>query len=72
MIMPLSREYYTTPVRASILRGGSSGAGMGKFQGDEAAEIGVFGFVDDAHPSALEFFEEAVAGVFFTEPGCAL
>jgi hypothetical protein len=38
-----------------------------KFQGDEAAEVSVFGFVDDTHASAAEFFEDAVAGDFFTE-----
>ena len=33
-----------------------------KFQRDETAELGVFGFVDDAHSAAAEFFEDAVMG----------
>jgi len=31
-----------------------------KFEGDETAELGVFGFVNDAHAAAAEFFEDAV------------
>jgi hypothetical protein len=38
-----------------------------EFQGDEAAEVGVFGFVDDAHAATAEFFEHAVAGDFFSD-----
>jgi hypothetical protein len=33
-----------------------------EFQGDEAAESGVFGLVDHAHASAAELFEDAVVG----------
>src|SRR5690348_14101980 len=33
-----------------------------KFQRDETAEARVFGFVDDAHASAAELFENAVMG----------
>jgi len=33
-----------------------------KFQGDEAAEFGVFGFVNDTHPTAAEFLENVVTG----------
>ncbi len=33
-----------------------------KFQRDETAELGVFGFVDDAHSAAAEFFQDAVVG----------
>ncbi len=32
-----------------------------EFQGDEAAEIGVFRFVNHAHAAATEFFDHAVA-----------
>jgi hypothetical protein len=31
-----------------------------KFESDEAAEASVFGFVDDAHSSTAEFFDDAV------------
>ena len=33
-----------------------------KLQGNRAAKIHVFGFVDDAHPSAAELFENAEVG----------
>ena len=33
-----------------------------EFQGDEAIEARVFGFVDDAHSAAAEFFDDAVMG----------
>ena len=33
-----------------------------KFQGDEAAEFGVFGFEDHAHAAAADFVEDAVVG----------
>ena len=40
---------------------GSWAASSGKkFQGDEAAELGVFGFVDHTHAAATEQFEDAV------------
>ena len=39
------------------------GDGVGEeFQSDETIEAGVFGFVDDAHAAAAEFFEDAVMG----------
>jgi hypothetical protein len=31
-----------------------------EFQGDEAFKLGVLGFVDDAHPPAAEFLDDAV------------
>ena len=31
-----------------------------ELQGDKALETGVFGLVDDAHPTTTEFFENAV------------
>jgi hypothetical protein len=33
----------------------------GEFQGDEAAEFGVLGFVDDTHAATAELFEDTVA-----------
>ena len=33
-----------------------------EFQGDEATEGGVFGFVDHAHAAATEFFDNAIVG----------
>jgi len=33
-----------------------------KFEGDEAVEVLVFGFVDDAHASAAERSHDAVMG----------
>ena len=33
-----------------------------EFQGDVAAEAGVFGLVDHAHAAAAEFFEDGVMG----------
>ena len=38
------------------------GFGRKKFQRDEAAELDVFGFVDDTHASATNAFENAVTG----------
>ncbi len=40
-----------------------------KFQGDAAAEFGVFGFVDDAHAAAAKFAEDFVMGDGFVEHG---
>src|SRR5882762_434369 len=40
-----------------------------KFQGDAAAELGVFGFVDDAHAAASKFAEDFVVGDGFVEHG---
>ncbi len=40
------------------LRVGGEGVGE-KFQGDEAIEESVLGFVDDAHSAAAETFEDA-------------
>jgi hypothetical protein len=34
--------------------------GREKFESYEAVEICVFGFVDDAHPAAAQFFEDAI------------
>ena len=31
-----------------------------EFEGDETAEVGVFGLVDDSHASAAEFIDDAV------------
>ncbi len=36
-----------------------------KFQGDEAAEFGVLGFVDYTHAATAEFFDDEVARDFF-------
>ncbi len=33
-----------------------------EFQGDEAFEIGVLGFIDHPHPAFTEFFEDPVMG----------
>jgi len=33
-----------------------------KFQGDETLQAGVFGFVDDAHTSAVDAFDDVVMG----------
>ena len=33
-----------------------------EFQSNEPAEVGVFGFVDDAHAAAAEFLNDAVMG----------
>ncbi len=44
-------------------RGGIFGDVVGKkFQRDETAEREVFGFVDDSHAAAAEFFDDAVVG----------
>jgi hypothetical protein len=32
-----------------------------EFQGDEAMELDIFSFVDDTHPAATEFFDDAIA-----------
>ena len=40
-----------------------------KFESDEAAEAGVFGFVDDAHSAAAEFFDDAVMGDGLADEG---
>jgi hypothetical protein len=40
-----------------------------ELQGDEAAEASVFGFVDDAHAAATEFFHDAVVGNRLTNEG---
>ena len=52
---------------------GVPGQVVGKeFQGDKAAEAGVFGLVDHAHASAAEFFEDAVVGDCLLEQGVPL
>ena len=33
-----------------------------EFQGDEAMQLHILGFVDDTHPAAAEFFDDAVVG----------
>jgi hypothetical protein len=33
-----------------------------KLKGDNAAQIGIFGFVDDAHATSAQLFEDAVMG----------
>ena len=38
----------------------ASDLGREEFESHEAVEINVFGFVDDAHPAAAEFFEDAI------------
>ena len=40
-----------------------------EFESDEAAELGVFGFVDDAHSAAAEFFDDAVVGNRLSDQG---
>ena len=40
-----------------------------EFQGDHALETGVFGFVNDAHAAAADFFEDAVMGNRAAEHG---
>ena len=40
-----------------------------KFQSDEAAELSVFRFVDDTHPSAAKKFEDAVMGDSLADHG---
>jgi len=40
-----------------------------KFQGDTAAEFGVFGFVDDAHASTAKLAEDFVVGDGLIEHG---
>src|SRR6267142_947377 len=40
-----------------------------EFQSDAAAELGVFGFVDDAHAAAAKFAEDFVMGNGFVEHG---
>ena len=40
-----------------------AGDAVGKeFKSDEAVELGVFGFVDNAHPAAAEFFDDTEMG----------
>ena len=38
-----------------------------KLQGDESAQASVFGLVDDTHPAAAEFRNDAIAGNTLTE-----
>jgi hypothetical protein len=38
--------------------------GREEFEGHEAVELGVFGFVHDAHSAAAEFFEDTIVGNF--------
>src|SRR3981081_4293115 len=40
-----------------------------EFQSDAAAELGVFGFVDDAHAAAAKLAEDFVMGDGFVEHG---
>ncbi len=40
-----------------------------KFQGYETAEFGVFGFVNDTHSAAAEFFDDAVIGDGLADEG---
>ena len=40
-----------------------------KFQSDETVQAGVFGFVDDAHATAAELFENAVVGQGLSQEG---
>ncbi len=40
-----------------------------EFQGDEAAQLGVFRFVDDAHSTAAEFFDDAVMAESLAKQG---
>ncbi len=40
-----------------------------EFEGDETAEAGVFGFVDDAHAAAADFFGDGVVGEVLADQG---
>ena len=40
-----------------------------EFEGDVAVEANVFGFVDDAHAAATEFFDDAVMGDSLADEG---
>src|ERR1700730_5755331 len=35
---------------------------MQKFEADEATELSVFGFIDNAHAATAEFFNDAIVG----------
>ena len=43
-----------------------------KFEGDEAAEAGVFGFVDNTHATASKLFDDAVVGDGFANHAVAV